>query len=225
MNYLDLFIKVNISKNQALKEVRNYIKVHNNNVYLFENEPEQVFKSGQKELIYGISRLENIINSPEYPGAYGEIRALNELKKLGDEFHVFCDVKVALPNYVSYNGKRNLKSAQMDFVVVGPTGIFVIEVKNWSSEHLNHQEDFSPHEQVDRAGLVLYIYLNDHMFFFKPKITKLLVPIQRNLHYDKNYKYVFVRNPPNLRDFMENNKSILPNEKINKVISLLKTHV
>lgn len=79
LNYLDLFIKMNISKHHALRKVRNDIKVHNNNVYLFENESEQVFKSGQKELISGISRLENIIDSPEYPGAYGEISALNEL--------------------------------------------------------------------------------------------------------------------------------------------------
>ena len=133
-------------------------------------------------------------------------------------------MKITLHDYVRYNGNRNpnLKSAQMDFVVVGPTGIFVIEVKNWSSGYLISHEGISPHEQVDRAGLVLYIYLNDHMFFFKPKITKLLVPIQRNLRYDKNYKHVLVCDPPKVRAFIENNKSVLSSKKINKVISLLR---
>ena len=213
------------SLNQALKKLRNDIKNHNNKVHLFENEPEKLFKNEQKELIYRICELEDIINSPEYLGTYGEIRALHELKKLGDDFHVVCDVKIALPNYVSYNGNHNLKSARMDFVVVGPTGIIVIEVKNWSSAYRDNHKGISPHEQVDRAGRVLYKYLDKYPSLRKPKITQLLVPIQCNLHYDKKYKHVLVCDPPKVREFIENNNSVLPSENINKAISLLKTHV
>ena len=57
-----------------------------------------------------------------------------------------------LKKYVTYRRKRNLKSAQMDFVIVSKRGVSVIEVKNWSSHYYRNHYGLPPHEQVDRAG-------------------------------------------------------------------------
>ena len=51
-------------------------------------------------------------------GLSGELNVEKELTKLSDEYIVFCDVKIP-PN------KWNI-----DFVVVGPTGLLALEVKN-----------------------------------------------------------------------------------------------
>ena len=53
-----------------------------------------------------------------YHGRKGEYAIFYELKKLSDDYLVFQDIKIP-------NGKGNI-----DFVVLGPTGIFTIEAKS-----------------------------------------------------------------------------------------------
>ena len=111
--------------------------------------------------------------SEEYLGWVGEYRTLSELKQLNDTFHVFCDKRIELENWISHNGK-NRKSAQIDLVVVGRTGIYAIEVKSWTKEsHMKHKQKYDPHEQTDASGLFLYIHLK-HVNH-DPQVRKLLV--------------------------------------------------
>jgi hypothetical protein len=219
--YFDIFFKKHVSKPRDIKNVE--IEIENKKEFIdeLENEPDTVFTRQQVDLIKKIDQLGRNVKSPEYSGAIGEIKVLNELKKLNHSYHVFCDSNIRLKDYVRYRGTRNLKSAQMDFVIVGPTGIFVIEVKNWSSDRINHHTGISPHEQVDRAGLVLWIYLKQHSFFFKPRITKLLVPIQHNLQYNPNFKSVLIRDHYNLTKFINGNSNNLSERRIGKIASLL----
>lgn len=220
--YIDLAVKKHISKPKAIRAAEYNIEQQKNIIYKLENHPETIFESEQYGLINGIAHLDRIISSSDYSGAYGEVKVLKELSKLDDSYHVVCDANVSLRDYVRYRGTRNLKTAQMDFVVVGSTGVYVIEVKNWSSNQVNHHSGISPHEQVDRAGLALWIYLKDHSFFFKPMVTKLLVPIQHNLSYNPYYKSVLIRDPHNLTRFIVENNNTLKESKINKVVSLLR---
>lgn len=107
--------------------------------------------------------------------------------------------------------------------MVGPTGIFLIEVKNWSDEYLRNYRGISPHEQLDGANLVLWIYLKNHSFFYKPKITKVIVPIQHNIKYNQYYKSVLIRDVTNLQRFIENNdRNNLSESRIRKIVSILK---
>lgn len=61
-------------------------------------------------------------------GGEGEYVVAKELKKLPHEFHFLSDF--------NYN---NRKSA--DFVVIGPTGIFTIEVKNYKTKEITQIDD------------------------------------------------------------------------------------
>lgn len=63
------------------------------------------------------------VPSDQMTGAEGEYRVLQELRKLPDDHVVFNQVQV--PDARLPNGRREL-----DFVVVGPTAVHVIEVKN-----------------------------------------------------------------------------------------------
>ena len=64
-----------------------------------------------------INKIEDNIDNVEHAGAKGENLALGKLSELPDVFHVFCGVNKELKKYVTYRRRRDLKSAQMDFVV------------------------------------------------------------------------------------------------------------
>lgn len=68
-------------------------------------------------LAYKFYKEDDRTSDSYYRGRRGESVILEELKKLPAEFRVFCDVKIQPP----YN---------IDFVVAGPTGVFIIEVKS-----------------------------------------------------------------------------------------------
>ncbi|HUT00130.1 MAG TPA: NERD domain-containing protein [Candidatus Thermoplasmatota archaeon] len=188
--YIDLVIKRNFSKPREIRNANENIQRQMGVIKTLEVDPEGVFSKEKNGLISYVDRLDGLTKSPEYWGAVGEINVLQELRKLDDRYHVLCDVNIQLKKYVSYNGQWNLRSAQMDFVVVGPTGIYVLEVKNWGSDQVNHHRGLNPHEQVDRAGRVLWIYLKQHSFFYKPRVTNLLVPVQGNIEYNQYYRSV-----------------------------------
>jgi hypothetical protein len=72
-------------------------------------------------LLYLLKRLieqKLDISDKFYSGRNGEYEICDELEKFPDEYSIFQDVKLD-----SMNGN-------IDFVVIGPTGIFVIEVKS-----------------------------------------------------------------------------------------------
>ena len=149
-----------------------------------------------------LSKIEENKDSADHRGAHGEILALEKLSELNDDFHVFCGVNKELKNYVTYRGERNLGSAQMDFVVLSKKGVAVIEVKNWSSFYYKNHYGLPPHEQVDRAGRVLWISLQSSWFApKKPSVTSILLSIQGNINYDPEYGYVKVKNMNNINYF------------------------
>ena len=220
--YIDLAIKQHFSKPRAMRNADRNIQQQISVVNALEVDPEGVFSKQKNGLISYINKLDYLVQCPEYWGAYGEIKVLQELKKLDDRYYILCNVNIQLKKYVSYNGEWNLRSAQMDFVVVGPTGIYVMEVKNWGSDQVNHHMGLNPHEQVDRAGRVLWIYLKQHSFFYKPRVTNLLVPVQGNIGYNPSYRSVLIRNPYGLVKFInENNRNTLDENRIFKVVKIL----
>jgi len=220
--YFDLLIKKYISKPKAINNIQNEIKKQDDLLYELRKKPEDYFERIQIEIIDDINQLKKVVKSPEYQGAYGELRVEDELKKLSNDFHVISNVDIKFNHWIYYNGRRNLREAQMDYVVIGPTGIFIIEVKNWSNETLNNKR-FSPHEQVDRAGKVLWTYIKNKSFFYKPRITQIIVPIRHNIDYNKKYKFVFIKDVQYLKSFIENNTySPLSENKVNRFVSLLR---
>jgi len=77
-------------------------------------------------------------------GTEGENNVVDKLLKLDDSYHILCGVEIELPHWVTYNGTKNLKSAQMDIVVVCSKGVFMIEVKNWTDKYAqSNKQDFS----------------------------------------------------------------------------------
>ncbi|MCV0431481.1 nuclease-related domain-containing protein [Nitrosopumilus sp.] len=179
----------------------------------------------KKRQILKIARNQN---TSLHSGTKGEIRALDTLSQLDDSFHVLCGVNLELPHYVTYNGKRSLKSAQMDFVIVSQKGIQVIEVKNWTDTYIFKNREnggLEPHEQVNRAGRVMWISLKEWFGMENPNVSAVLLPIRGNMKYSTAYRFVAVKDLVNIIPWIEKKKEILSDDDVEKIVKKLKKHV
>jgi len=157
-------------------------------------------------------------------GTHGENDVIDELSKLDDNYHVLCGVEIELDNWVTYNGQKNLKSAQMDIVVVCPKGVFMIEVKNWTDDFVkNGNWKFNPYEQADRAGRVLWIAMQD--ILTDCKITNILLSIQGNLRYNDAFRFVNVSSLNTINNFITKRQDYLTNDEVNHIVENLLDYV
>lgn len=171
------------------------------------NYKRQVNKFGKKDV--------NLFHK----GTRGENQVIDELAKLDDSYHILCGVGMELHYWVTYNGKKNLKSAQMDLVVVSPKGIFMIEVKNWSDRFANSNNKFSPYEQTERAGRILWISLQK--VIKNVHVMNVLLSIKGNLSYNENYRSVYVSSLDRINQFLEKRQDILSEKEVEKVVKSL----
>ncbi|WP_428325771.1 nuclease-related domain-containing protein [Nitrosopumilus sp.] len=160
-----------------------------------------------------------------HAGAKGELSALDVLSQIPDDFHIMCGVNLALPKYVTYNGKRNLKSAQMDFVVVSKRGVVLIEVKNWTAKYYMNNQNISPHEQADRAARVLWISLQSWRAPKKPKVKSVVLSTRINMPYDSKFKFVSVSNLEKINSFLQNRDVEFSDKEVERLVGRLKGHV
>lgn len=157
-------------------------------------------------------------------GTRGENSVIDELAKLDDSFHILCGVDLQLNYWVTYNGRKNLKSAQMDIVVVSAKGVYMIEVKNWSNQFANkNTKRFSPYEQTERAGRVLWISLQSVVK--DVRVTNVLLSIKGNLPYNRDYRSVFVSNLSEINSFLEKRQYAMTEKAVKKIVKNLSGYV
>lgn len=148
---------------------------------------------------------------------------------INEEYHILCGLNIELGSWHSYGGEKfNLKSAQMDFVLVSCKGIFLIEVKNWSKHYYNKSTNLSPHEQLDRGGRVLYNFLGsklEHNVAIQRNIKKILIPIQSNIPYNPDYKFVWVLRLDEINYFISSQRDVLSDYEVKRIIAILNQFV
>lgn len=95
-------------------------------------------------------------------GALGEQKVVKTLKTLSDEYFLINDFAVSFSPSI-YNRQENdfIKSVQIDHILVGPAGIFLIETKNWSEKSLKNLSLRSPVDQIKRTSFALFYLLNN----------------------------------------------------------------
>ncbi|MEI6597336.1 MAG: nuclease-related domain-containing protein, partial [bacterium] len=100
-------------------------------------------------------------NNPLFYGAEGEELAFGELVKLPDSYVVINDYRRQFdrPIYDRKNDDR-IHSIQIDHIVVGPTGIYLVETKNWSQDSAENRDLFSPVKQLRRSSFAMFVLLN-----------------------------------------------------------------
>lgn len=113
-------------------------------------------------------------------GATGEQQALDELRKLPDSYNVINNVHLRFLKPI-YNPRtrQRIYSAQADHVVLGPSGVFLIETKNWSKGTFQKTSNFTAFDQIKRTNFALYCYLNPRTSgFFSLFVTTKKIPVR-----------------------------------------------
>ena len=123
-------------KGKTLLSLRNDIDDKKNNPHKWIKQYASDEIKGQETILAVLKKNRNL-----FYGAEGEERVVLELSKLPDTYTVINDycLNFISPIYDRRNDDR-IKSVQIDHLVFGPTGIYLIETKNWSkssTENIN----------------------------------------------------------------------------------------
>jgi uncharacterized protein YfkK (UPF0435 family) len=116
----------------------------------------------------------------------------------------------------------------MDFVIVSKRGIILIEVKNWTDSYIfkhRSQGGLEPHEQVERAGRVLWICLKSWFSPTNPSVSSVLLTIQGNMLYNPFYKFVAVKDLININSFIQKRKEEFSDKEVQRIVDRIKGHV
>ena len=181
-----------------------------------------------------INRTLNILDNlnPLIIGAIGEQKALNELSKLSNDYYIINNLKMNF-NPPIYNRKEDdrICSIQVDHVVIGPTGIFIIETKNWSSKSIASLDLFSPIKQIRRTSFALFCYLNDfirkgylnsfssHWGEYKISIKSLLLMINASTR--EQFQYVKVTDLQHLITDITRKDTVFNQKQIKEILRSL----
>ena len=156
-------------------------------------------------------------------GSQGEEAVINALSCLSDEFHVFNDINLQFHPALFWNVTGEwIKTCQIDHIVTGPTGIFVLETKNWSSSNFEKNSD-RLRWQVHRSGFALREYIRDNYssFLDRPDIFHVVVSISgKNPEWKLDYS-IEILHPNQLCDFILRMKPSLSRDAVKKFIEIV----
>ena len=209
----------NISKRREINKIKDLEKKQQEQLTEWKENPEQIFNREKQDQINEVKTFAAIKKSKVHKGAKGEVQALEKLSELSDEYHIFCGIKAELPNYITYNGRRNLRTAQLDFVIVSKRGILLVEVKNWSDRFYRNTDKIQPHEQesfLQTIPTLILLLSTKHALLYPPGVTSVLLSIQGNMRYDPNYKFVNVTNLDRINYFIQNRKETFSDNDVKK---------
>lgn len=159
--FLENFFKNEVEKPfrkgfTKLDSLRAEIEDRKNN---FDNLVERYSASDIEEQQRILSVLKK--HKPLIYGAEGEERVARELAQLPDTYTVINDYRLEFsPPMHDKNNDDRIYSIQIDHVVVGPTGLYLVETKNWSKGSVENTELFSPIKQLRRSNYAIYRSLN-----------------------------------------------------------------
>jgi hypothetical protein len=146
-----------ISLKQKIEKLNKKINHLQNN---FSTVTSERFKNIEEKYNLAKSILKD--NYSSLLGAIGEQKAVNELSKLPDSYYIINDFQLLFNRPIFHKESNSyIKSIQADHIVICPSGIFLIETKNWSKESIINMDLYSPIEQIKRTNYALFIYLNN----------------------------------------------------------------
>jgi hypothetical protein len=94
-------------------------------------------------------------------GAIGESAVVTALRQLSDDCYLINDFSLKF-NPPIYNKRENdrIWSIQIDHLLVCPSGVFILETKNWRKTSVENRDLRSPVKQMLRTNFALYVLLN-----------------------------------------------------------------
>ena len=154
-------------------------------------------------------------------GAKGEKIVAKKLKKLPKKYTAIRDVKI--PNL----------GGDIDHVVVGPTGVYVIETKNYKPTYIPDEDCWyhtsgrvspqNPAKQVKLQASKLNDFLKNKLGkkFNKASIFPVISPINHNLILKNKVKSYEIVYPEDLVSYLSHGRKILSSKEVKEIITIL----
>ncbi len=154
--------------------VEKYQEKNNRYQFITSSTNEAVRQSVQNSLSE-LERKKTVIDNLNnfIYGALGEQKVVKTLENLSDDFFLINDFSVSFSPAI-YNRQENdyIYSVQIDHILIAPSGIFLIETKNWSEKSLKNLSLRSPVEQIRRTNFVLFMLLNNQFSNYRLRLVK-----------------------------------------------------
>lgn len=222
--------KVASALQNLTKDYDNKRRRHEYIVSDFENAVKESYSSQLKEHDRQKTVIDQINNS--IYGALGEEQVVRELEKLSDDYILINDFTCKFHSAISYQkGNDYIMSIQIDHILVSPSGIFLIETKNWSKQSLSDPNLYSPVEQVKRANYAIYrmfngdtskakLTLRDHLWGSKKIPTRNIVAFINHKPAEE-FKYVKVLSLDKLLGYIKYFEFCLSDNETQKIADYL----
>lgn len=159
-NNFDIEVAISVSS-----LVDSYQTKSNRYQFITTNTAEAVTRSAQQSLSE-LERKKAVIdelNTSIY-GALGEQKVVKALESLSDDYFLINNFDISFYPSLPYRQENTyINNIQIDHILVGPAGVFLIETKNWSGKSLENFSLRSPVNQIKRASFVLFKLLNNEL--------------------------------------------------------------
>jgi len=156
-------------------------------------------------------------------GAWGEEAAINALANLPDEFHVINDVNLRFERALRWSVTREyIKTCQIDHIVVGPTGIFLLETKNWTAANMVVNSDALIH-QVRRSNYALRHFIQQHYGYWElPYVRNVGISLNQKTGADQSLdRYINISSPDRICNYITRRKPELSKDAVEKFIRVV----
>lgn len=155
-----------IMLHEVLDQLINEHQAKTARLQLIENNFDEAVKKSASSDQSELERTKRVVDkcNPLIYGAYGEMKVVKVLESLPDDFVLINDFSCSFYPAI-YNKQENdyIKSVQIDHILVGPPGVFIIETKNWSAKSLEDYSLRSPVQQIKRTSYALFLLLNNEI--------------------------------------------------------------
>ena len=215
--------------------IYSYQSKQNRYLYIGSNFREAVRQSAES-LLYELERKKTRIDGLNsfILGALGEQKVVKTLEALSDDYYLINDFAISFSPAL-YNKRENdyIKSVQIDHILVAPSGVFLIETKNWSEKSLESLSLRSPVEQIRRTNYALYKLLNtgvsiyrlnlDEHHWGEKQISIRNLIVLTNTKPKEEFQHVKILTLNELLNYVNYFKPIFSNDETKKIAEFLNT--
>ncbi len=217
---IDISLKPHLDKIKSHEGDIAYLTTHQNDVLHQRSNPFI------REIEYIISELNTL--SPLIYGCVGELKAIDLLRKLPDQYYIINDFRESFRPPLFYKSENDyIYSTQLDHIVIGPTGVYVIETKYWNQKSIESNDLFSPVKQLKRGGFALFVIINElirnsNRFLSNwgaPQISVSNILLMMNSSTNQQYQFVKILTESNCIDYITKRPVVLNNAQIKFIVN------
>ena len=187
----------------------------------------QAIRSAGKDIIESQKFLSR--NDLFLTGAKGEQQVIEVLSRLPDEYHILNGVNLHFFDPIYWwKRKDKIRYFQIDPIVIGPTGLFLVGSKDWKGADIQIKTG-DLKRQVRLANHALWVYMKDEYRFYErnPKIRCVIVSLQgthADLKIDRDIDVIALDRLPEYITARENTLSEMNIDRLVYLIPFRKTH-